>query len=267
VPLYLGATPAPTDSRVYRAVFLNADLDNPEPEKVLEYLRQADADLVVLVEVTPTLMKALEPLQPAYPYARSSPRNDGRGIAVWSRLAWDDIEVREFDPSGFLSVVARFSLAGNRLTVIGTHPPWPMGATCSEHRNQQFAELARFATAQEGQVMILGDMNCTSWSPHFQDLLRGSGLQDSRQGFGIQPSWPAWLPLPLIAIDHCLASPGVIIHDRRIGPEVGSDHYPVVVEFSILPGFRSAGFSPLRGNRTKVRTTTLESGSHCSALP
>ena len=39
--------------------------------------------------------------------------------------------------------------------------------------------------------MLMGDMNCTSWSPYFQDMLTVSGLRDSRRGFGVEGSWPA----------------------------------------------------------------------------
>ena len=31
----------------------------------------------------------------------------------------------------------------------------------------------------------------------------------------------------------CLVSSNVIVHDRRVGPHIGSDHYPVVIDFSI----------------------------------
>jgi len=35
----------------------------------------------------------------------------------------------------------------------------------------------------------------------------------------------------LIPIDHCLHSREVRIVRKQIGPDVGSDHYPVVVDF------------------------------------
>ena len=37
----------------------------------------------------------------------------------------------------------------------------------------------------------------------------------------------------MIPIDHCLHSPGIQIVRKEIGPAVGSDHYPVVVEFAL----------------------------------
>ena len=100
-------------------------------------------------------------------------------------------------------------------------------------RNRQFEELARTAFEEESSVMLIGDLNITSWSPVFWELLRKGGLTDSRQGFGIQPTWPVWLPVLLIPIDHILVSEKIVIHSREVGPNIGSDHYPVVVDFSV----------------------------------
>jgi endonuclease/exonuclease/phosphatase (EEP) superfamily protein YafD len=36
-----------------------------------------------------------------------------------------------------------------------------------------------------------------------------------------------------IPIDHCLFSPGIRILSKEVGPRVGSDHFPVIVDFLI----------------------------------
>jgi len=68
----------------------------------------------------------------------------------------------------------------------------------------------------------------------FSEFVDDSGLRDSSRGFGVQPSWPAMMPLFYTPIDHCLVSENVVIHGRQTGPDLGSDHLPVVVEFSLL---------------------------------
>lgn len=81
--------------------------------------------------------------------------------------------------------------------------------------------------------MVLGDLNVTPWSHVFRDLLKRTGLIDSAQGWGIQPTWPSGAVLLRIPIDHCLHSPDVAIVNREIGENVGSDHFPVIVDFFI----------------------------------
>ena len=80
-------------------------------------------------------------------------------------------------------------------------------------------------------VLLLGDLNITLWCSHFKRLLRASGLRDSSQGRGVLPTWPVDLPILLVPIDHCLHSAGIYITRKRTGPKVGSDHYPLMVDF------------------------------------
>ena len=82
-------------------------------------------------------------------------------------------------------------------------------------------------------VLLLGDMNLTPWSPAFADLLQQTGLRDGRLGFGLLPTWPARWGVLGIPIDHALISPAVTIHQMEIGRDVGSDHRPLVIEFSV----------------------------------
>jgi endonuclease/exonuclease/phosphatase family metal-dependent hydrolase len=47
---------------------------------------------------------------------------------------------------------------------------------------------------------------------------------------GLQWSWPVGLWPLALPIDHCLVSEKVEVVDRWMGPDVGSDHYPLVVD-------------------------------------
>lgn len=96
-----------------------------------------------------------------------------------------------------------------------------------------FAQLPRYVHRAASPVLLLGDLNVSPWSPYFRRLLRESGLRDSSQGRGVRPTWPTFNPLMLIPIDHCLYSPGIAIVNRQTGPHVGSDHFPVIVDFVI----------------------------------
>ncbi len=52
-------------------------------------------------------------------------------------------------------------------------------------------------------------------------------LIDSRIGFGSKMTWPAMLPLMGITIDHILVSKDITVLKHEVGPNIGSDHYPV----------------------------------------
>ncbi len=77
---------------------------------------------------------------------------------------------------------------------------------------------------------FLGDLNNTPWGSAFRKMVEGTGLRDSGLGMGLQRSWPVgFWPLAL-PIDHFLVSERVRVLDRWMGPDVGFDHYPLVVD-------------------------------------
>ena len=94
------------------------------------------------------------------------------------------------------------------------------------------AVAERVRTLEEPAVVI-GDLNTTPWSRLFARLVERTGLCDSRAGFGIQASFPSDMAFLRIPIDHLLASCAVGVRARRIGPQVGSDHLPVIAGLTI----------------------------------
>lgn len=121
---------------------------------------------------------------------------------------------------------------GKPLTLVVTHPLPPLAGFVV--RNLQLAHIAKARQEWGPDVIVSGDLNISSWSPYFQDLVRESGLRDSQLGFGVQPSWPAGLlPVMRIPIDHVLVSENFVVLKRELGPDIGSDHLPVYVELGL----------------------------------
>ena len=129
--------------------------------------------------------------------------------------------------------MTQVDLGGQDLILISTQTRAPTRPGRTVDRREQFQQLAKVVAGQPQPVLLLGDLNATVWSPIVRDFLRTSGLQDGRHGFGLQASWPTFLPLLAIPIDHALVSAGVTVHSFTKGPDVGSDHYPILVDFSL----------------------------------
>jgi endonuclease/exonuclease/phosphatase (EEP) superfamily protein YafD len=123
--------------------------------------------------------------------------------------------VVEFGSAGVPSVVAEVNWAGQRFQLIGTHPLPPGTARYSAERNEQLEKLAEHVRRISGPTVLVGDLNMTPWSPYFTGLLADSGLRDASKGSGVTGSWPAFLPIGRIPIDHCLVSPGVEADPRH----------------------------------------------------
>ncbi len=232
LPLYAAAPPDPPPSaRVLRAMQINVQMVNTDHAAVLAGIRAADPDFVVLVEVDRRWAAGLAALSGAYPHAIAHPRNDAFGIALYSKHPLDRAEIVRYGAPGMPSVLAEIELDGRRFHLLGTHPLPPLGSAAARNRDAQLAAIAEAVRMLPHPVLLIGDLNVSPWSFHFSRLLRHSGLRDGTRGRGFQPTWPAGLPPLLIPIDHSLHSPGLQVVGRFVGEDVGSDHYPLVVDF------------------------------------
>jgi len=234
-----GTRPSPARRRrhgpVYRALLANVLFSNRRYERLISLAQELQPDLMLLQEVDEAWVRALDSLAGDYPLRHAAARRDGFGLMLLSRLPCQSARTIRVGPYDVPSVLAELGLGGPRLCVVGTHPFAPTSARRAWQRREHLRALAQLARSRAGPTMVLADLNTTSHSPLFRDLLRESGLRDSRQGFGVQASWPVHLPPLRIAIDHCLVSPEISIVHRRLGPSIGSDHLPVVVDFCVDP--------------------------------
>ncbi len=202
-------------------------------DRIRRLIVEANPDFIVLLEATPWLIAQLTDLANRYPYRIAEPREDNFGMAAYSRLPLLNAAVIRIGPAGLPLISADLASGGRRFTLLGAHPPPPIGADMAQDRNDQLTDLARLVRQARQPTLLLGDLNLSPWSPYFTQLLADAGLQDSAAGRGIQASWPALWPPLRIPIDHALYSAGIQIRNRQLGPAIGSDHYPVIVDFQV----------------------------------
>ena len=216
-----------------RLVSLNVHTENARSDLVLKFLQDTDADVILLLEVNERWMDAMQPLRTNYSQVLTEPREDNFGIALFSRLPLTNSEVLELGHAEVPSIATTISVGGQQMFLLGTHPLPPGSATYARRRNEQLQEIAALVRHRGLPTIVLGDLNCTPWSPNFSDLLRDGGLKNASPQRGLFGSWPAWLPFGRIPLDHGLVSPNLRVLEKRLGPQVGSDHLPLILELQI----------------------------------
>lgn len=233
-PLFIPYRDNPTPSGpAYRAMMMNVNVSAGNPEWVAKRIEEESPDILLLEEVSDRWIEELDAATAKYPYRTIQTRGDPFGIALYSRYPWKKSEIVYLGEARLPSVYAEIELGAGTVTVVGTHPVCPANGKASALRNDQLAKIPEFLRRFNGPVVLLGDLNTTPWSYHFQSLLRDAGLKDSSRGRGIQPTWPTHRWPLLIPIDHFLYRGGIAVVSKRIGRKTGSDHYPVIVEFAI----------------------------------
>lgn len=227
--IYWPARTKPGTGQPLKCIAFNVLGENDRHDEVLAFLRREQADLVLLMEVQPAWKASIEQLQDLYPYQLVEAQVDHFGIALLSRNPLES-RLAKFGGAEVTTVVAGVPWESRTILFVGTHPLPPGTGAMAAARDEQLIALASFLNGQEDPVVLMGDLNTTSYSHVFHDLCSTTGLRDSRQGFGVQASWMPHLPVLEIAIDHCLVPPEIHVADRHVGPRMGSDHRPVIVE-------------------------------------
>ncbi len=236
LPLYFGGSPsdAPEDSSSLRAMLLNVNAQLGDPLRVLRAVEETDPDFLILEEINSEWMQALAPLESSHPYRIVRTRGDNFGIGLFSKTPLARAEIVYVGDAYVPSVIAAVEIDGRTLNIFATHPPPPGSRQSTHWRDDQLASIPDFLRDLSPPILLIGDLNVTPWSYHYRKLLKGTGLRDSSRGMGLQPTWPADIPLLWIPIDHCLYSDGIEILGRRTGPDVGSDHFPLIVDFQLV---------------------------------
>jgi endonuclease/exonuclease/phosphatase (EEP) superfamily protein YafD len=214
------ATP-PTSCKgpIARGVVANVNARSGDPARVRALLRETEADLVVLLEVDHHWLGEMAGWTQVV-----VTRSDEFSLALHTRHLIHRVDILTL--GGVPAVVAEVGITEGRVTVVGTHPVPPGGSSRSALRNEHLEQLARIVRGLKGPILVLGDLNATPSSPHFRRFVSASELAPARA----LPTWPSFLGPVGIPLDHVLYR-GLCIRDVRLGPRVGSDHLPLVVDF------------------------------------
>lgn len=236
-PRLWGRAPGPHAGVPLRVMLANVHTANEAYDRVRDAVQAAAPDVLVLQEIDTRWLIALAPLDAVFPYRHVVPRGDNFGIGLWSRYPLDDVRTAWLGDVGVPSINATVRVPGARpCALLATHPVPPRSIRLTQARDQQLDDVAETVNAAQrrGEVILVGDLNATPWSRGYRRLVRATGLRDAARGFGVQTTWPVGMPWMRIPIDHVLHSAGVQTTWHAVGPDVGSDHLPVVADL-VLP--------------------------------
>jgi endonuclease/exonuclease/phosphatase (EEP) superfamily protein YafD len=232
-----GAAPAAARAERLRVASANVLSTNPEPEKVLDFVRASEADVVVLVEAEGERWgDVLAAIGEVYAHRAPEGWQDGAPVILFSRHPIVQESVIRSPEGSRPYLGADLALGGRTVAVVGVHPssPSPRDPSDTRQRNLQLDYLADLLDETHGPVVVTGDFNTSPWSPHFEELVATAALRNAADGHGYMGTWPSWFWPARIPIDHILVKGPVAVAGMERGPATGSDHYPVVADLRLL---------------------------------
>jgi endonuclease/exonuclease/phosphatase (EEP) superfamily protein YafD len=200
---------------------------NHQYDRLIALVHQRQPQVLCLEEVNPGWLAVLRKRLTDYPYSLSQATYGG--TAIFSKLPIEQTS----NATSKYGVEGQLEWNGKHVVVVAEHPPAPYRAESWRRRNKEFLRLVQDVGASSLPVVLAGDFNSTPWSWYFQRFVADAGLHDSETGQGLQPTWSAYMPLPLVPIDHCLYTDQFTTIKREIGPDIGSDHLPLLVELGL----------------------------------
>jgi endonuclease/exonuclease/phosphatase (EEP) superfamily protein YafD len=209
---------------------------NRDPAATAAWIRAQDPDIVVLADVARQGQFVADRLRADYPYSVRCNDKHCSTMLLSKRQPLRAGGLAKGDPEnrvGLSAVWATFSDVRGPFTVVGVHlpRPWPFG---DQWRFQRLL-VAATATLDRRRMIVAGDFNDTPWSSDLQRLDRNLDLPRRTRALF---SWPARLPyglpapFPILPIDQVYAALAWRTDRVTVGPRLGSDHYPLVIELS-----------------------------------
>ena len=218
-------------ANILRVVQANVRYNNAETHKASKIIAAAKPDIILLQEITRISEGILTDFEDSHPHQVFCHRQGVGSVAILSRFPLGNPNRRQcLWRLGFAR--ADFVINGKPVAFASFHSRWPW--PFSQPRQLQ---ALRPEFEQLGHPVILaGDFNATPWSAAVQQTAEITG---SKIASGLHFTWgsPATqlrqLMGPVLPIDQIMISPELSYLSRRVLPDSGSDHYPVLTRIRL----------------------------------
>ncbi len=230
---WLLATPpaAPGTKADVRILHANVLFTRDEMQTTIDMIRREKPDMFVLQEMTPeSIEQVTKALADTYPYTDTLMAKDPCFLLVASRTPFlVDQQARR----NKLVLHMMTNVKGHDLSFITVHTRTPIMPSWFTERNEQLAFVSERIQDVPQPAVGMGDFNISIFSPVYAQYFEHQpDLTACRKGFGLQQTWPRFLPPMMIPIDQAFTNTGFRTVNFRTLPQPGSDHKAVVVDLA-----------------------------------
>lgn len=240
VPMWLSSQPAVASDQRLQIITLDVTTSLGTRSPVIGWISTVDADLIFLQQTTPAWIESIREADTGYTVIAEPAQSGQSGTIALAKVPYET-RVYPVLPGTEPIVEVSADLAGRPVTVLSMRADTPSGENDAQLRDELFQAAGELVASRNEPVIVVGDLNVTRWSHAFRTLTGAGSLNNSEDGFGYQATWPAndwplagdYAGLPL---DHALTTTALTTAGRSIGPAVGSDHLPLIVDIAPAAG-------------------------------
>ena len=236
-PLWLSTQATAASSDRIRIVSLDASGSGSDASGIAEWIHSVEADVAMLYRTKEGWADTLDTAGVPYRILPALAGADALGPPIG--LVRGDTRVPAVQPLPGSDVTLRLELGATQVTVAGLAVLNPGSTLEADQRIARFAALNAAVTELADPVVVTGNLETSRWSHAFDSI--ADGLNNSEDGFGYAATWPRLDP-PIVGTymglphDHALYGGTITVPARRIGPDLGSAHRPLLFEVSPAAG-------------------------------
>ena len=219
------ASIAKTATAAMKIVSFNIWVGNRPLDAIEKFLRDEDADVVLLQEIDAEHAEQLLPkLKDVYPHQLSCAHSRNCLLALLSRHTWSKAKYLDGNRHNPALIWARFGTGADAYRIASLHHAWPFHAYAQANHTDWLIDWRRGVNEP---LLIAGDFNLTPFSWKLSKFAWMTGL---KRYSTYQRNWPGHRYAPAFLIDHIFSTDDFRPLDVRTGPALGSDHLPIIAK-------------------------------------
>lgn len=251
-PYWLGEKVVPsvekeeTGGSSVKIIIANVLVTNRRVEPFLDLIEKYDPDVILAMEVDQWWVKQLSVLEKKFSYNMKYPLNNAYGMVLYSKLPLRNKRIRFLKHSDVPSFHAAMALpSGREFRFHGVHPvaPFPSGKYPDNVGEEEvaLAKVGRLVAEESAPSIVAGDFNDVSWSRTTRFFEEQGDLRNVRLGRGLYNTYKVQSKFMRWPLDHFFVTKDFKIKELKRLESFGSDHFPMLAEFVLLPGDQSTG--------------------------
>lgn len=219
----------------FRMITSNVLMTNRNSATLLSLIQTHQPDIVIALESDQWWQDRLDTLE-SYTYRIACPLDNLYGMHVYSRLPLSNTRINylvEDDKPSMSATVQLGSGVDVQLHVVHPAPPAPGENDESTERDVELLLLAKAVAGSTEHIVVAGDLNDVAWSATTRLFRQLSGMLDPRVGRGLFNTFSANHWYARWPLDHVFVSRHLKVVDIQRLPNIGSDHFPLMVELAV----------------------------------
>lgn len=211
---------------------------NIKSELLIKEIAEVDPDIILLTETNERWKNEISSAISGYPYKVEEPLDNTYGILLYSKFKLIDPQLKYLVDKEIPSIHSKIELESGKiiqLYAIHPTPPMPQHNPSSTERDAEMMIVAKLTKNSPLPVIVAGDFNDVPWSGTSEMFKEVAGVLDTRIGRGFYNSFNAKSFLMRWPLDHYFVTEEFRVKDLKLGDEIASDHFPLLITLSLEP--------------------------------